>query len=317
MFNSFMSLLRLRHLLVLSLLTLLASCAPASQGIGLSPGRYVEKIPEPDQNRSFILDIPRSYDPKKPIAVVVVLHGWTATAAMAEKYTGMQIEGETQGFVTVFPDGVGKGWNAGFINLTGLKDNHPDDVKFIDDLLDHLEKEINVDKNREYVCGHSNGAFMANYLGAKLSSRLAAIGSVAGSTGTKTKRIPDPDSPISVILIHGKQDPMVAYAVGDKALFQGVGAEDAAAWWAQKDGCGPAPSTNTSANGNVTTELFSGGKGDSEVELVTIANGSHSWPGGLELDKNNNPVKETATGVNAADLIWQFFKSHPKTGAIH
>jgi polyhydroxybutyrate depolymerase len=312
MFKFLLSPAWMRRLGVLSLVAMLASCAPARQNLGIAPGRYVEKIPESDATRSFILDVPKAYNPKTPIAVVIVLHGWTTTADLAEKYTRMQEEGEKEGFVTVFPDGEGKGWNAGFINLTGA---HPDDVHFINDLLDHLEKELNVDKNREYVCGHSNGAFMANYLGAKLSSRLAAIGSVAGSTGTKTESIPDPETPISVILIHGKRDSMVAYAPGDKALFSGVGAEDAASWWAQKDGCGPAPSTTTV--GNATTELFNGGKGDTEVELVSISNGSHSWPGGWTLDKEGHPVRESATGVDAADLIWQFFKTHPKTGAIH
>jgi polyhydroxybutyrate depolymerase len=295
---------------LLPTLGFLASCASAQPTHGLGAGRYVEKIPLGAISRSFILDVPASYRPNTPIPVVVVLHGWTATAALAEKYTGMQVEGESQGFVTVFPDGIGKGWNAGYINLTG---QNPNDVQFIGAVLDRVETELDIDKNREYVCGHSNGAFMANYLGAELSSRLAAIGSVAGTIGVKDKTIPAPDSPISVILIHGRQDSMVAYGPDSKALLRGVGAEKSAEWWAQMDGCSPAPATTATDNGNVVTELFSGGKGDAAVELVSIGNGSHSWPGGWQFDTNGKPVRETATGVDAADLIWKFFKAHPKS----
>jgi polyhydroxybutyrate depolymerase len=295
------------------LLVLLASCAPARQNPAHAASRTIESISEGADTRSFIVDVPSPYDAKKPIPVVVVLHGWTATAALAEVYTEMKREAESQGFIAVFPDGIGKGWNAGFINLTGRKGAEPNDVKFISDVLDHLEKEFNIDRAREYVCGHSNGAFMTNYIGAKLSGRLAAIGSVAGTIGSKTENIPDPDSPISVILIHGKRDNMVAYKVGDKALYTGVGAEESAEWWAQKDGCSPSPTTTTSKDGNVTIERFGGGKGDVEVELVSISNGAHSWPGGWTADANGHPMRETSTGVNAADLLWEFFKAHPKS----
>ena len=53
-----------------------------------------------------------------------------------------------------------------------------------------------VDRDREYVAGHSNGAFMANYLGAKLGGRLAAIASMAGTVGLHLGlEIPSPTAP--------------------------------------------------------------------------------------------------------------------------
>ena len=74
--------------------------------------------------RETILRIPKTEGPRP---LVIVLHGWTASGAMAEQYTGMAEEGERRGYVTMFPDGLGKakGWNAGFIDLTGQK---PDDI---------------------------------------------------------------------------------------------------------------------------------------------------------------------------------------------
>ena len=50
-------------------------------------------------------------------------------------------------------------------------------------ILDRIEGEFNVDKKREYVFGHSNGAMMAYYLGSVLGDRLAAVAGISGSVG--------------------------------------------------------------------------------------------------------------------------------------
>ena len=272
----------------------------------------MEHVKSGDLDRTFFLHVPPGYDGLKPIPVVVVLHGWTASAEMAEVYTRMAEEGDAKGFATAFPEGAGnagaQGWNAGFMNLSGV--NNIDDVGFIAKILDQVEGELNVNRKREYVCGHSNGAFLSNFIGSRLANRIAAIGSVAGTIGVGNKDIPEPVGPVSVILIHGKKDTMVAYGKGSHALLNGVGAEDSARWWAQRDGCSLVPAVTQ--NPNVTYTLYSGGKSGTEVELVSIANGSHSWPGGYHFDDNHQPALETETGVSAADLLWSFFMAHPK-----
>ena len=55
------------------------------------------------------------------------------------------------------------------------------------------------------------------------------------------------------------------------------------------------------------TDLYPNGKNGTEVELVSIVNGTHDWPGGLTI---GGP--ETTTGVNAADVAWKFLEAHPK-----
>jgi polyhydroxybutyrate depolymerase len=100
---------------------------------------------------------------------------------------------------------------------------------------------------------------------------------------------------------------MVAYDANAKALLKSVGARESALWWVKAVGAQTTPKSVTSANGNVTTDTYSGGKGGAEVVLVSIENGPHDWPGGL-----TRQGAETTTGVDATDLIWAFFLSHPK-----
>src|SRR5579862_8914244 len=88
-----------------ALLSLCLGCAPAQTGTpAMAPGRYVEHVKVGDLDRMFILHVPPGYDGSKPIPVVVVLHGWTASADLAEIYTRMAEEGDRQGFASVFPD---------------------------------------------------------------------------------------------------------------------------------------------------------------------------------------------------------------------
>jgi polyhydroxybutyrate depolymerase len=295
------------------ILILAAALDQAQAPLPAGKGRYVQTVASGDLQREFVVDVPTAYDGKTPLPVVVVLHGWTGTDVLAEKYTRMAEESEKGSFIAIFPQGLGKpnylGWNVGWIDLTGQK---KDDVKFVSDALDYVEKELKVDTAREYVCGHSNGAFLANLVGSQLGNRVAAVASVAGTIGNTRQQIPDPVAPVSVLLIHGMADNMVSYAGDSKALLRGIGARESAKWWAKEDGCGPLANESTSDGGNVITTIYSGGKGDADVELVTIKNGSHSWPGGWQRDANGLAKLESATGVDAADLIWNFFKAHPK-----
>ncbi len=270
-----------------------------------APGRYVETLDWGGRKRRFILRVPKGYDGHQT-PVVMVLHGWTASAEEAEIYTRMADKAEKEGFVAVFPDGIGnpKGWNAGFIDLTGM--NKPDDLGFLTAVLDRIEGEIDVDRDREYVAGHSNGAFMANYLGAKLGGRLAAIASMAGTVGLHLGlEIPSPTAPLNVLLLHGKADRMVGYSPTSPAVLTNEGAVASARFWAKADGCNLEPDTTT--KGKVTIDRYRDGKDGTEVELVSVENAPHDWWGGVG---RNGDVP--TYGAPAADLIWDFFKAHPR-----
>lgn len=278
-----------------------------------APGRYVESIRTGGFTRSYILRVPKTYDATKPVPLVMLLHGWTASARAIELASGMGNEADKDGFVLVVPDGLGnpgwQGWNSGFINLSGKQ---VDDVAFIDALITRVEGEVGIDPDRVFVTGHSNGAFLAHLLGAREGNRFAALAAVAGTIGIPKNgggfsTIPEPVAPISVLIIHGRKDPMVQYDAASQSLLHGVGAMESAKWWAQRDGCATKPDETVTGAGNVITDTFSGGKNGTEVQIVSIANGTHEWPGGLS---NDGP--ETTTGVNAADLIWSFFLAHPR-----
>lgn len=287
---------------------------PTSTTVGLpqkAPGRYTYSMKNEGTDRTFALRVPKAYDGTRALPLVVILHGWTTSGALAEQYTRMADVAEKEGFVLAAPDGLGdaRGWNAGFLDLSG---RHQDDAAFVASVIDKAEKEVGIDRDRVYVAGHSNGAMLANLVGARYADRVAAIGVVAGTIGFppssgKSVTIPDPKGPISAMIIHGKQDETVAYEPNLKGLLKGIGAPQSARWWAQRIGALSEPSRNVAMDGRVVSETWKGGRNGTEVTLISIANGTHAWPGGY-----TRGGRENETGVDAAEVLWKFFREHPK-----
>ncbi|MGV3618821.1 MAG: alpha/beta hydrolase family esterase [Fimbriimonas sp.] len=276
-----------------------------------APGRYAYTIRSGGVDRTFAIRVPKAYDASRPLPLVVILHGWTMSGPLAETYTLMADTAEKEGFVLAAPDGLGslKGWNAGFLDLSGKR---ADDVAFVSEVIEKTAKEVGIDRNRIYVAGHSNGAMLANLVGSRLADKIAAIGVVAGTIGLPqasggTRTIPDPKNPLSVMLIHGRLDETVTYEPSRPGLLKGIGAPQSARWWAERIGALRAPVRDVGMDGRVVTETWKGGKNGAEVALVTIENGTHAWPGGF-----TNGGRETETGVDAAALLWRFFQAHPK-----
>lgn len=87
-----------------------------------------------------------------------------------------------------------------------------DDVGFIRELIDRLQRRYTIDGNRTYVAGYSNGAMMAYCLAAELSDRIAAAAAVAGTIGGRATpdspliTIREPAQPVSIIVFHGTSD---------------------------------------------------------------------------------------------------------------
>ena len=72
-------------------------------------------------NRTYRLRIPRSYDPRQPLPLVLAFHGFKNTAADEEGSTGLSMLAESERFIVAYPQGQGGppgaptwySWNAG------------------------------------------------------------------------------------------------------------------------------------------------------------------------------------------------------------
>ena len=58
-------------------------------------------------------------------------------------------------------------------------------------------------------------------------------------------------------------------------------------------------------------DAWSSCKAGTAVELYSIEGQGHAWPGGQKGLRNGN-VDAPTTEISATDLMWNFFKAHPK-----
>jgi acetyl esterase/lipase len=130
------------------------------------------------QTRVFAVRMPRSYDRTRPTPLVISMHGGGAYPAQHMNMTGWNRLADEQGFIVVYPSGAGfpRVWRAlrPGARLTA-------DVRFISGLIDTMKAAYNLDPNRIYADGLSNGGGMAFVLSCTLSDRIAAVGMVASA----------------------------------------------------------------------------------------------------------------------------------------
>ncbi|MEM1548816.1 MAG: PHB depolymerase family esterase [Thermoproteota archaeon] len=265
------------------------------------PGNYDLSINIGGVVRNYRMHIPAAYDHEKPLPLVIVLHWFGGNPRIMEAATGFSLKADKENFIVVYPEGnlPDYSWNAGFCCGQALR-NNVNDVEFIRRLVEKTMEDLKIDPKRIYVVGASNGGMMAHRLGAELSDIFAAIAVIAGSIGKDPDDhliIPAPSGPVSVIIIHGKQDQLVPYYGGGRFGERFASISECVSFWVEANNCSSNPQVETSSDGNVVKNVYSGGVEGTEVVLYTIIDGDHSW---------------SFRGISTTDTVWEFFKNHPK-----
>ncbi|RMD98828.1 MAG: poly(3-hydroxybutyrate) depolymerase [Deltaproteobacteria bacterium] len=265
--------------------------------------------------RTFRVFVPTAYRDDVPLPVVLMLHGGSGSAEQFEERSShMDQVAEREGFVTVYPDGEGRiqTWNGGACCGYAME-NDVDDVGFLSALLDHLERELCVDRRRFFSSGMSNGGIMSHRLGCELANRIAAIGPVAGTIMIDPC---EPARPVPVMHVHGTDDAHVPWEGGvgcgpSNADFTSV--PDTIALWNEKDRCTGSPSPYLEM-GDGRCETYGPCDGEAEVVLCAIEGGGHSWPGGEPTGEPLESCSEDghqSTTFLADEVLWSFFAAHP------
>lgn len=262
-------------------------------------------------NRTYLLNLPSTYNASADYPVVIALHGTGGDAAQFERDYGFTEKANDEQFMIVYPEGVpGPGsfgirtWNAG--NCCGyLQQTRVDDVQFITQLIDHLSEAYSVDSKRVYVTGMSNGAMMAYRLACEIPDRIAAIASVSGPLIAAQPC--EPSRAIPILHIHSELDTKVPYA-GGKGLagYNFPSIDSTLTVWAGLDKCNPSPIV-VEENDSYQHIEWQDCKDDARIELYLTKDGGHAWPGG---HKSRAAADEPSHAFNATDLIWDFFKQH-------
>lgn len=282
----------------------------------LKSGNHKRSIKIGNLRRTYLLHIPKLYEPSKKLPFVIVLHGGGGTGEGMENMTNFSDLSDKENFIVVYPDAYKRHWNDGRgVQKYESHKQNIDDVGFISKLIDELAKELNIDVKRVYVTGASNGAYMTNRLAIEISDKIAAIGPVMATVHNEIAK-KNPGRKIPVIYFHGTKDPLAYYDGGDIVSGKDISlsAEGLVEYWVERNGCGNEPkveelSDKVDDETKITKYIYKNEKENIEVIFYKVEGGGHTWPGGLQY-LPEVVIGKTSKDVNATELIWEFFEKY-------
>jgi polyhydroxybutyrate depolymerase len=266
------------------------------------------KIKIDGQDRDVYLHLPAHYDASKSMPLMLVYNGLNTEGGPAnmDRITQLGKKADEDGFAVAFLAGGGMkgGWNNGQLPF-----DRQDDVKFTNSVIDTLQSDLNIDKDRTYLVGISWGGSMMHKALSQLSDKVAAAVDIAGFMTGKEKWN-NPDDHVSALIIHSQDDQTVPTAGRTKIWhdISGFHQEPTESTWnfyRKQDGMQGEPTVSTTydASGSpvVTRDIVNPIDG-TELKMVTLSHLAHGWPGAYDLP----------SGYSATDQAVDFLLKHSR-----
>ncbi|NNE44516.1 MAG: T9SS type A sorting domain-containing protein, partial [Gemmatimonadetes bacterium] len=255
------------------------------------------------------VNVPAGYDPGVPAPLVILLHGFTSSGAGTEAYLQFTPLSEEFGFLFAHPDGTVNGTGQRFWNATPACcgfGSTVDDSGYLRSLVDEIKIQLNVDPDRVWFAGHSNGGFMSYRMACDHADAVAAIASFAGATYDDPLDCA-PTNPVHVLQLHGTNDATILYNGGNLVGNPYPGAVQSAETWATYNGCTLVTDTSlppldmvaTIAGAETSVTRYIDGCSGAEAELWTSAGGGH--------------VPTISATFSRSIIEW--FYAHPRAGS--
>lgn len=289
-------------------LTLLFGCAS-------EPNPDLETVPEHavgertlsiehnGEVRDFILYVPSQYDATIPTPLLFNFHGFGGTSESQRDWVQMNDLADAENFILVFPQGTNlegsSHWNAA--DMGGDNKSESDDKGFVLEMLEQLGRSYNVDEDRVYAAGYSNGSFFSYYLACSAGEHFAAIASVSG-THLDVGDTCNPGHPMGMINLHGTWDGVVPYDGGEWYPSTSAVVD----WWVEYNGAQTSPEMTSVESGGMTIEryVYPAGANGVAIEHYKYIGGDHVW------------FEESFNGRSTGELIWDYVSQYNRSGRI-
>ena len=209
---------------------------------------------------------------------ILVIHGFTGTPAGIERIADLTDVANTAGIAVAYPEGTevspgGFGWDTG---AAVFATSGVDDVAAISEMIDAIVATGCVDRDAITITGESNGAGMtlaalcAPTLAGAFRSAVMVIPAIDDGVLERCGGNGAPDTPLAAVI--GLIDTTAPVDGGNGLLPQHIWFDEVATW----RGCGP-----VQALGAMTplVDQAAGTDCRSCTEILTVADGPHTWPG--------------------------------------
>jgi len=249
------------------------------------------------KTREYYVSLPE--DTSKPIPLIINFHGFLSHAMDQQGFSQMDNYAHQNGIGIVYPEGVKRSWNVGKAIL-----NDENDIGFVNALIDSVSSNYNIDSNRIYACGFSNGGTFSYELMCGLSNKIAAFGSVGGNFSINENRLCNIDREIPLIHIHGTKDRLQNYNNSDVDFLSTIESVNYWVKYNQLDIKVVENMEDIHKKDGTTVEKYTYSKNNSNTQVIhfKVVKGGHLWLGSpiadwltlrLFFGKNNHEINSS------------------------
>ena len=244
--------------------------------------------------------VPQSYS-DQAVPLLFNFHGFGDTAEQYMNYVDMRSLAESEQFILVYPQGSclngASHWNP--CTTGGDNKSTADDLGFVEAMIDNISLNYNIDSERVYASGYSNGGMMAYGLANYKSNLITAVASVSGAmldcAGTISR-------PVPVIHLHGTSDGVIPF--NGSSEYSSV--QSTLDYWINFNNTSVNPVISTYSDQGMSIEhyLYNDGDDNISVEHYKYVQGGHEW------------FNSSFQGQNTSELVWNFLSKYNINGLI-
>ena len=258
-------------------------------------GLFSETMSYDSETREYLIYIPSSYDMNEATPIVFAFHGFGGNNQYFINTADFRSLADQYNFIVVYPQALvcngGTTWNTA--PPGGDNKCSQDDIGFFGAFLYEISGNYNVDSEKVYLTGYSNGAGFSYAMACYQSSLVTAVAPVSGLMPMNDSSECSPSHPTSVILFNGTNDDSRPYD-GIEGYMMSV--DETVTYWSGYNNTDSNP--NVTTVGNIENSSYQNGDSNSAVDLFKINGGGHDW---FSLDFNGSDIEE---------LIWYFLSQH-------
>jgi polyhydroxybutyrate depolymerase len=270
--------------------------------------------------RSYLLYIPDSLEKNRHTPLVLVFHGGFGSGERIARRIGMNAVADKEKFIVAYPDGIDRHWNDGRSTTA----SGADDVSFVLAMIERIKEEYMIDEKRIYATGLSNGGYLTTRLACESSDVIAAFAPVISTMPVPLNVNCKPGRPVPVMMINGKDDPLVPWDGGQLNSGKRMGGKggevisvpDTIRFWRMHNNCTDdyaettLPDKDSDDGTRVKQKKYTECEAGTEVTLLTVVGGGHTWPGAPERPRMKKRTGNTSYDIDASEVIWEFFERH-------
>ena len=222
-------------------------------------------------------------------------HGFGGSASDYMQEADMRSLAEADTFILIYPKGICldglSHWNA--CPLGGDNKSDADDFGFVESIITEILSQYNVDMERIYAAGYSNGGMMSYGLANYKSDLIAAVASVSGVMLDCTGPT---NHPMPVVHLHGTSDGVLPYNGNN----DWNSAQSTLDHWINFNNTVLTPSI--ASDNNIEHYVYDQGDSSVSVEHYKFIGGDHVW------------FSATYQGQSTSELVWNFVSRYDING---